>query len=258
MSRILTDEEVTTLGEDAIAWSGLVPKGYEGITYGLVDLALGSKTMFLNKVPSAARNIVSIKYATPAGQQPLLIRDIKVHIEKLSRNRQRYRHVIELKEPTFNPRGSVGAVNESGASKPVKKPNTGEENIINKVEDLANTENKPLSGAENSINSSKLNSQLTSEEIANGHAFDKHVIQQGEFNSLGIRTRQQFKNHVENVINNPTDTRYYSDGRIVYLDSNTHTVVIRNPNKGESTAFRPDYSIGWDNYINRLPSKQTP
>ncbi|MDF7670878.1 hypothetical protein PT276_06670 [Orbaceae bacterium ESL0721] len=26
MSRILTDAEVTTLGEDAIAWSGLVPR----------------------------------------------------------------------------------------------------------------------------------------------------------------------------------------------------------------------------------------
>ncbi|MDF7670427.1 colicin D domain-containing protein [Orbaceae bacterium ESL0721] len=98
MSRILTDGEVTTLEEDAIAWSGLVPKGYEEITYGLVDLALGSKTMLLNKVPSAAHNIVSIKYATPAGQQPLLIRDIKVHIEKLSKNNQRYRHVIELKD----------------------------------------------------------------------------------------------------------------------------------------------------------------
>ncbi|MDF7670414.1 hypothetical protein PT276_04225 [Orbaceae bacterium ESL0721] len=127
MSRILTDQEVTTLGEDVIAWSGLVPKGYEGITYGLVDLALGSKTMLLNKVPSAAHNIVSIKYATPAGQQPLLIRDIKVHIEKLSKNRLRYRHVIELKEPTFNPRGSVGAVNESGVAKPneVSKPTGG-------------------------------------------------------------------------------------------------------------------------------------
>ncbi|MDF7669748.1 hypothetical protein PT276_00780 [Orbaceae bacterium ESL0721] len=58
MSRILTDHEVTTLGEDVIAWSGLVPKGYEGITYGLVDLDLGSKIMLLNKVPSTAHNIV--------------------------------------------------------------------------------------------------------------------------------------------------------------------------------------------------------
>ncbi|MDF7670512.1 hypothetical protein PT276_04765 [Orbaceae bacterium ESL0721] len=105
MSRILTDGEVTT--EDVIAWSGLVPKGYEGITYGVVDLALGSKTMLLNKVPSAAHNIVSIKYAT--GQKPSFIRDIKVYIEKLSKNNQRYLHEIELKEPTFNPRGFVGA-----------------------------------------------------------------------------------------------------------------------------------------------------
>ena len=94
ISRMLTDKEVTTLGEDVIAWSGLVPKGYEGITYGLVDLALGSKTMLLSKVPSAAHNIVSIKYLTPAGKAPSLMRDVKVYIDKLSKNTQKQRYVI--------------------------------------------------------------------------------------------------------------------------------------------------------------------
>lgn len=117
---------------------------------------------------------------------------------------------------------------------------------------------KPATGAENAVNNPKLNAQLASQEIANGHAFDKHVLQRGEFNSLDIRTRAQFQQHVENVINNPTDVRYYSDGRVAYLDSNTRTVVIRNPGKGESTAFRPDYGIGWDNYIKRLPTPKTP
>ena len=94
ISRMLTDKEVTKLGEDVIAWSGLVPKGYEGITYGLVDFALGSKTLFLSKLPSATRNIVSIKYLTPAGQKPSLMRDIKIYIDKLSNNTQKQRHVI--------------------------------------------------------------------------------------------------------------------------------------------------------------------
>jgi hypothetical protein len=114
------------------------------------------------------------------------------------------------------------------------------------------------SGAENAANAPKLNAQLSAQEIANGHAFEKHVLQRGEFDALGIKTRTQFEQHVENIINNPTDVRYYSDGRIAYLDSTTRTVVIRNPGKGESTAFRPDYDIGWDNYIKRLPTQKTP
>ncbi|WP_146208260.1 hypothetical protein [Frischella perrara] len=28
--------------------------------------------------------------------------------------------------------------------------------------------------------------------------------------------------------------------------------------KVESTAFRPDYDIGWDDYIKRLPTQKTP
>jgi hypothetical protein len=62
-----------------------------------------------------------------------------------------------------------------------------------------------------------LNSQLASQKIVNGHAFDKHVLYKGEFNSLGIRTCEQF--------NNTTDVRYYSDSRLVYLDSNTELLL---------------------------------
>ena len=118
--------------------------------------------------------------------------------------------------------------------------------------------NKLIGEARSAINAPKLNSQLSAQEIANGHAFDKHVLQRGEFDTLDIKTREQFEQHVESVINNPTDVRYYSDGRVVYLDSTTRTVVIRNPGKGESTAFRPDYDIGWDKYIKTLPKSQTP
>jgi len=100
-SRMAMDKEVKTIGEDAIAWSGLVPKGYEGITYALVDLTLGSKTMFLSKVPSVTRNIVSIRYMTPAGKKPSLIKDIKVYIDKLSKNTKKQRHIINYKKYEF-------------------------------------------------------------------------------------------------------------------------------------------------------------
>ena len=65
--------------------------------------------MLLSKVPSAAHNIVSIKYVTQAEKKPSFIRDIRVYVEKLSKNSRKQRHVVELKEPTFNPFGSMGA-----------------------------------------------------------------------------------------------------------------------------------------------------
>ena len=84
-------------------------------------------------------------------------------------------------------------------------------------------------GAESAVNAARLRSQLAGQEIAGGHAFEKHVIQQGEFGGLGIRTREQFSNHIENVINNPTAVKQLSGGRSAYWDDATSTVVIRNP-----------------------------
>lgn len=108
-------------------------------------------------------------------------------------------------------------------------------------------------GASNAASGASLNRQLTAQEIANGHAFEKHVLKQGEF--PGIRTRQQFQNHVEDVLSNPSGMRYYKDGRTVYLQESSSTVVIRNSGSGESTAFQP---ANWSEYINSLPSRSTP
>lgn len=149
----------------------------------------------------------------------------------------------------------LAILSEIKAAMAVEKQ-TGKKVSADAVESIVSS--KSTSGAENAANASKLNTQLSAQEIANGHAFEKHVLQRGEFDTLGIRTRAQFEQHVENVINNPTDVRYYNDGRVVYLDSTTRTVVIRNPGKGESTAFRPDYDNGWDKYIKLLPTQNTP
>ncbi|MDT4291665.1 RHS repeat-associated core domain-containing protein [Methylomonas sp. MO1] len=95
-------------------------------------------------------------------------------------------------------------------------------------------------GAESAVNAARLRSQLAGQEIAGGHAFEKHVIQQGEFGGLGIRTREQFSNHIENVINNPTAVKQLSGGRSAYWDDATSTVVIRNPRAADGgTAFQP-------------------
>lgn len=94
--------------------------------------------------------------------------------------------------------------------------------------------------AHNSTNGKNLNSELVGKEIAGGHAFEKHVLQQGEFTGLGIRTRAQFAQHIENVVKNPTSTKELSNGRSAYWDQSTGTVVIRNPKASDGgTAFRP-------------------
>ncbi|MDF7670686.1 hypothetical protein PT276_05665 [Orbaceae bacterium ESL0721] len=68
------------------------------------------------------------------------------------KNNQKYRHEIELKEPTFNPRGSVGAADGSGARKPVKKPEPNSADNINS--NLTVNQNQ-----QNKLNEGKINNQ---------------------------------------------------------------------------------------------------
>jgi hypothetical protein len=78
--------------------------------------------------------------------------------------------------------------------------------------------------------------------IANGHAFDKHVVKRGEFADLGINSRDDFAAHIDDVVSNATgsDVRELSSGRSAYWDDSTGTVVIRDPASPDfGTAFRP-------------------
>lgn len=101
-----------------------------------------------------------------------------------------------------------------------------------------------------------LNHQLTAQEIAGGHGFIKHVLGQGEFAGLGIRTRQQYAAHIENVLNNATSVRYTTDGRSFHLHQPTGTVVVRNPKALDGgTAFQPQ---NWDGYVSQLPIRTEP
>jgi RHS repeat-associated protein len=99
---------------------------------------------------------------------------------------------------------------------------------------------KTIGEASSLANAARLRAQLAGQEIAAGHAFEKHVLNQGEFKGLGIRTREQFAIHIENVINNPTASRELSGGRSAYWQESTGTVVIRNPRASDGgTAFQP-------------------
>jgi hypothetical protein len=112
-------------------------------------------------------------------------------------------------------------------------------------------------GADNTINQAGLNSQLLANEVASGHAFQKHVIERQEFADLGINTKSQFQSFVEKIVSNPAiERRQAVDGTVYYLDSSTKTIVIRGQ-RGEATAFRPDKGgVGWENYIKlQVPKK---
>jgi hypothetical protein len=86
--------------------------------------------------------------------------------------------------------------------------------------------------------------KLIGDEVSRGHAFDKHVIEQGEF--PGVTTRRQFADMIEDAVMNG-ESRVLSGGRTAYWSGGT--VVIRNPGAADGgTAFRPtngyDYFLG--------------
>lgn len=116
--------------------------------------------------------------------------------------------------------------------------------------------NKTAGGTADLVAGARLNRDLFLDEVVD-HSFGKHVLNRGEFAGLGIRTKAQFREHVNSVIENPSSIRYYRDGRSAYLQESTGTVVVRNPTgSGQSTAFQPDY---WNDYINnRIPDRTVP
>lgn len=78
--------------------------------------------------------------------------------------------------------------------------------------------------------------------IANGHAFEKHVLGVGnpsgapEFD--GISTVGQFANHIKGIMTSKTAGRAIQGDTQVYFDGKT--IVFRNPSHSDSgTAFVP-------------------
>lgn len=75
------------------------------------------------------------------------------------------------------------------------------------------------------------------DRIAGGHAFEKHVIKEGQYGNI---TRSEFADHIQAVVDNPTMSRSLSGGRSAHFDEASGTVVIRNPKAGDwGTAFVP-------------------
>ena len=97
--------------------------------------------------------------------------------------------------------------------------------------------------ASSATNAALLRNQLMSEEIAGGHAFEKHVLEQMEF--PGITTREQFAAQIEDFLNSPdTIMRNLSNGRVGFWNDTTGTVLIRNPTAVDGgTYFVPNAGV---------------
>jgi filamentous hemagglutinin len=134
--------------------------------------------------------------------------------------------------------GGEGLLPSRASQSDVLPTTTGNRTAVSLPGDATNT----VSGADsaaNAANGARLNNQLAAEEIANGHAFDKHVIDQNEF-AGSITTQQQFANQIEDILNNPSATKQLSNGRSAYWDDASGMVVIRNPKSADGgTAFKP-------------------
>jgi filamentous hemagglutinin len=77
-------------------------------------------------------------------------------------------------------------------------------------------------------------------QIAGGHAYKKHVLEQDEF--PWIETREEFRDFIAGIMRKPTSWKPLKDGRRAYLDARTGTIVIRDPNHidGGTAYRRPD------------------
>lgn len=132
------------------------------------------------------------------------------------------------------------------AAKGVKAAGKGVKNIFKKI-----FKKKPPKAANNVPVSQAANNKAIAEEISKGHAYDKHILGQPygkgpnrqvprEFPGE-MRTRKQFQDHIEKVMNNPnTPSKSLPNNRMAYWDEEFGATIIKNPGaKDAGTMFQP-------------------
>ena len=94
-------------------------------------------------------------------------------------------------------------------------------------------------GADGVIGMSAGDASALADQIASGHAFDKHVLEGDDFPD--INTPEEFSNHIEDILTEPDAYRNLERDRTAYWDDESGTVVIHDPNNGDGgTAFVPE------------------
>ena len=145
---------------------------------------------------------------------------------------------------------SVEQVAKEGAEELVEQGvKEGSEEVVEKAA-KEGTEEAGEKGAKEGTDGAKITKPRTAfaDDIANGHAYDKHVVEKNEFPE--IKSKGEFSDLIDNTVKNPTTQRSLSNGRTAYYDANSNTLVIHNPAAADGgTAFRPTGGI---NYVNGL------
>src|SRR5262245_314304 len=76
------------------------------------------------------------------------------------------------------------------------------------------------------------------QKLAAGHAYDKHVVAEGQF--PGIASRAAFAQLIQGIIEHPTASRPLASERTAWWDEASGTVVIANPHDRDGgTCFKP-------------------
>lgn len=70
---------------------------------------------------------------------------------------------------------------------------------------------------------------------------DKSRFRQNEFRKLGIKTREQYRDHIIKTLNDPKTKAFKSTGgRNIYYNKKTNTYIAQNnKDPGKCTCFRP-------------------
>src|SRR5512138_2503921 len=86
--------------------------------------------------------------------------------------------------------------------------------------------------------SPSVDAAVVAQKIAAGHAYDKHVVAEGQF--PGIASRAAFAALIQTIIEHPTASRRLASERTAWWDEASGTVVIANPHDRDGgTCFKP-------------------
>ena len=83
-----------------------------------------------------------------------------------------------------------------------------------------------------------IDAAAVAQTIAAGHAYDKHVVAEGQF--PGVASRAAFAALIQGIIEHPTASRQLTSERTAWWDEASGTVVIANPHDRDGgTCFKP-------------------
>ena len=95
-----------------------------------------------------------------------------------------------------------------------------------------------MPGVPNAMPAGAPSSGDLAKRISEGHAFDKHVVQQAEY--PGVTDKLQFGKIIQDAIESAGAEKALANGRYAWWDDTSGTAVIFDPASPDlGTAFRP-------------------